>query len=96
MARGIENWKMSVAYFLSALPVKKLVLSRVITKPTESHLYPKSSEKMSVKRAVLALSNSIAAAIRTCIKTKRLNSRSAHHPAKFEDFINRMARQSKY
>ena len=64
--------------------------SRSLVKITDAHIYPNSFQKMRVKFAVQLLSNSMSAAIRTCIQTGQLQSNTSSNTADFIEFINHL------
>lgn len=69
---------------------KKNAKSKALPTLTDSHVFPNSFQKMSVKRAVQIFSNSVAAAIKTCIISGELQSETASDTAEFIDFINKL------
>ncbi|KAL4149559.1 hypothetical protein QTP88_003486 [Uroleucon formosanum] len=64
--------------------------SRSLVKITDAHIYSSSFQKMRVKLAAQLLSNSMTAAIRTCIETGQLQSNTSSNTADFIDFINNL------
>lgn len=57
-------------------------------KITPAHLKPNAYQKMSVKLAIQVLSSSVAAEIKTCVRTKQLKSKSALDTENFLENIN--------
>ncbi|KAL4153780.1 hypothetical protein QTP88_001613 [Uroleucon formosanum] len=64
--------------------------SKSLVKITDAHIYPNSFHKMRVKLAVQLLSNSMAAAIRTCMQTGQLQNNTSSNTADFIEFINHL------
>jgi len=64
--------------------------ARAMCKITPAHLAPNAFQKMSCKLAVQVLSRSVAAAIKTCVGTKELNTSTALNTASFIEDVNDM------
>ncbi|CAI6354617.1 unnamed protein product [Macrosiphum euphorbiae] len=64
--------------------------ARAMTKITPTHLSPNPFQKMSCKLAIQLLSNSVSAAIKTCVATGQLKSNTALHTSEFINVINNM------
>lgn len=63
---------------------------RAMIKITPTHLNPNPFQKMNCKLAVQVLSNSVSAAIKTCITTGEIKSSTAINTANFIDVVNKM------
>lgn len=66
------------------------ITARAMPKITPTHLNPNPFQKMSCKLAIQLLSNSVSAAIKTCVATGQLKSNSAVNTSEFIDVINKM------
>lgn len=64
--------------------------ARAMTKITPTHLSPNPFQKMSCKLAIQLLSNSVSAAIKTCVATGQLKSITALHTSEFISIIKNM------
>jgi len=64
--------------------------ARAMCKITPAHLAPNAFQKMSCKLAVQVFSRTVAAAIKTCLGTKELNSSTAFNTAGFIEDVNDM------
>lgn len=64
--------------------------ARAMAKITPTHLSPNPFQKMSCKLAIQLLSNSVSAAIKTCVATGQLKSNTALHTSEFINVINNM------
>lgn len=69
---------------------KKIKKSNALLKITEAHIHPNSFQKMSIKLAAQIFSHSMAFALRTCISTAELKSKTASDTADFIDFMNNL------
>lgn len=61
-----------------------------MTKPTALHVRPNSFQKMKVSLATQVFSHSVAAAIKTSVKTGELVSHTALNTAEFVEIINNL------
>lgn len=64
--------------------------ARAMTKITPTHLNPNPFQKMSCKLAIQLLSNSVSAAIKTCVATGELKTTTAINTSEFIDVVNKM------
>lgn len=64
--------------------------ARAMTKITPTHLNPNPFQKMSCKLAIQLLSNSVSAAIKTCVATGELNTTTEINTSEFIDVVNKM------
>jgi len=64
--------------------------ARAMPKITPTHLNPNPFQKMCCKFAIQLLSNSVSAAIKTCVATGQHKSSSATNTSEFIDVINKM------
>ncbi|KAL4090756.1 hypothetical protein QTP88_025533 [Uroleucon formosanum] len=69
---------------------KKNKKSNALLKITEAHIHPNSFQKMSVKLAAQIFSHSMASALRTCISTAEIKSKTASDTADFINFMNNL------
>jgi len=65
-----------------------------MTKIKSTHLFPNPFQKMSCKLAIQLLSNSVSAAIKTCVATVQLKSNTALHTSEFMSSIICLIRQT--
>lgn len=64
--------------------------ARAMPKITPAHLNPNPFKKMTCKLAIQLLSNSVSAAIKTCVATGQLKSTSAVYTSEFISDVNKM------
>jgi len=65
-------------------------IARAMIKITPTHLNPNPFQKMNCKLAIQLLSNSVSAAIKTCIATGEIKSSTAINTANFIEVVNKM------
>jgi len=82
--------KVSVNDIRKAYEIDTNNSARPMIKITPTHLNPNPFQKMNCKLAIQLLSNSVSAAIKTCIATGEMKSSTAINTANFIDVLNKM------